>query len=262
MIDWLTYWYLLPTGILIAFFYTSTGISGANFWVPVYLLWLKIDPLTGFWLSLVSMIFGSLGGLIAHSRQKTINYSIAKKYLLVTIPFSVFGALIIPYIQVIFLLIAFGAFVLVYSIILLFKAYKKKETSRVKNDKINYIPAAIGGFSTGLISVGLGKLILPGTIKNQKINHHSIAIGTTLVIVFITSLVAVLARLNTSFIVSLNKEKEEIISMLIYVIPGVLIGSQLGPLLAKKLHIRYLRIYISILLLIIGVLMFVRVFFM
>jgi uncharacterized membrane protein YfcA len=156
MIDWVTYWYLLPTGILIAFFYTSTGISGANFWVPVYLLWLKVDPLTGFWLSLVSMIFGSIGGLIAHSRQKTINYSIAKKYLLITIPFSILGALVVPYLKVVYLLIAFGTFVLIYSLILLLKAFKKLEIVKEKHNKINFVSAVIGGLSTGLISVGLG----------------------------------------------------------------------------------------------------------
>jgi uncharacterized membrane protein YfcA len=260
VIDWLTYWYLLPVGIMIAFFYTSTGISGANFWVPVYLLWLKIDPLTGFWLSLISMIFGSIGGLAAHSRQKTINFSIAKKYLLITIPFAVLGAVVIPYLEVRLLLIAFGTFVLAYSLILLFKAYKKIEIAREKHNKINFLSAAIGGFSTGLISVGLGKLILPHTIRNQKINHHSVAIGTTLVVVFITSLVVVLARLNSAFIVSLNEEKSQIISILIYVVPGVLLGSQLGPVMAKKLHIKHLRVYVALLLFIVGVLMFVRVF--
>jgi uncharacterized membrane protein YfcA len=122
--------------------------------VPIYLLWLNIDPLTGFWLSLISMIFGSIGGLVAHSRQKTINYSIAKKYLLITIPFAVLGTMIIPYLKVVYLLIAFGTFVLAYSLILLFKAFKKLEIVKEKYNKINFIAAAIGGFSTGLISVG------------------------------------------------------------------------------------------------------------
>jgi uncharacterized membrane protein YfcA len=87
-----------------------------------------------------------------------------------------------------------------------------------------------------------------------------VAIGTTLVIVFITSIVAVLARLNNAFIVSLNDDKSQIIGILIYVVPGVLLGSQLGPVMAKKLHIKYLRIYIAVLLFVDGVLMFVRVF--
>ncbi len=37
-------WLVLPAGPLIATVYTSTGISGANFWVPVYLPGMGLAP--------------------------------------------------------------------------------------------------------------------------------------------------------------------------------------------------------------------------
>ena len=38
----------------------STGVSGATLWVPVYLLWLKLDAPVAFWLGLLTMLFGLL----------------------------------------------------------------------------------------------------------------------------------------------------------------------------------------------------------
>lgn len=260
MIDLISFWYLLPIGIVIATLYTSTGISGANFWAPVYLLWLKIDPLVGFWLALVSMLFGSIGGLIGHTRHKTINYFLVKKYLLVTVPFAFFGALLIPFVNPLVLFFLFGSFVIVYGSYLFHKTHKTEQPKMDKHEKIHYFLGSIGGFLTGLISVGLGKLILPHCIKHKRVIHHSEAVGTTLVIVFVTSIVAVLTRLNPIFIESLKLSFEPVVSMLIYVIPGVLIGGQIGPVIAKRLNLKTMKIYIAILLILIGILMFIRGF--
>jgi hypothetical protein len=42
----LQYWFLLPIGLLIAVLVMSAGVSGATLWVPVYLLWLKLNSST------------------------------------------------------------------------------------------------------------------------------------------------------------------------------------------------------------------------
>jgi len=74
----------------------------------------------------------------------------------------------------------------------------------------------------------------------------------------VTSFVAVITRLNPVFIDSLKINFDVIASMLIYVIPGVLLGGQIGPIIAKKLNLKSMKIYVSLLLVIIGVLMLVR----
>jgi len=260
MIDFIQYWFLLPVGIVIATLYTSTGISGANFWAPVYLLWLKVEPLVGFWLALVSMLFGSAGGLIGHLRQGTIDFSLVKSYAMISVPFAVFGALLLPYVRVSFLFLVFGLFVLGYGAFLYYKTVYVKEEKLEKHSKIHYFFGAIGGFLTGMVSVGLGKLILPHCIKHKKINHHAVAVGTVMTIVFVTSLVATLVRLNSSFVASLGVNLDLILGMLLYAAPGVLIGGQVGPRVAKYLNLKQMRIYVSVLLVIVGVLMLFRFF--
>ncbi len=264
MLDYTTYWYLLPLGILIATLYNSTGISGANFWIPVFILLMKVSLLVAFWLSLVAMLFGSLGGLIGHSRQGTIVYSLVKKYILVTIPCAVVGACSLDYVNETWLLLIFGAFALVYGLVMLLNSTllqtSTSEASHRQKATIQYPQGALGGFLVGMVSVGLGPLILPYNINHREVSHHAQAIGTTVIIVFLSSLSAVLCRLTPSFTVSLQQNIPTIMSMFIYVIPGVLIGGQIGPVIAKKLNLKAMRIYVSVLLLIVGGLMFVRFF--
>ena len=263
MLDYTTYWYLLPLGILIATLYNSTGISGANFWIPVFILLMKVSLLVGFWLSLVAMLFSSIGGLIGHSRQGTIVYHLVKKYLLVTIPFAIIGACSIEYVNANWLLLIFGIFASLYGLVLLLKTTLLATSANItaSNDgKIQYPQGALGGFLVGLVSVGLGPLILSGNIHHRKVQHHAQAIGTTVIIVFVSSFSAVLCRLTPSFTTALQANTDTILSMFIYVIPGVLIGGQIGPIIAKRLNLKAMRIYVSVLLLLVGSLMFVRFF--
>ena len=256
--DFLSYWYLFPIGILIATIYTSTGISGANFWIPTYILVVKIDPLVAFWLSLVTVLFGSISGISAHWRYQNINYFITKKYLTVTIPFALAGAYFLRFVDPYWLLIVFGSFVIIYGFYYLFKALRVNIEAK-KHNKINYIMGSVGGFMVGMISVGLGKLILPDCISHNKINHHATAIGTTLLIVFITSVAAVLTRLNTDFLNSLKENLSQIINISLFALPGVIAGGQIGPKISRAIQSKGLKIYVSILLILIGVLMFYRV---
>lgn len=119
MLDPLAYWYLLPAGILIASIYSSTGISGANFWALVYILFLGFDPLLGFWLSLVSMLFGSLGGLAAHGARRTIRWRLAGELARLAVPAAMAGALAAVLVPKRLLLLAFGLFLLGYGASLL-----------------------------------------------------------------------------------------------------------------------------------------------
>ena len=82
----LTYWYLFPVGLVIATLAMSAGISGANFWIPVYLICVKLDPLVTFWLALITMIFGFGSGVVRNIHQGTVNRYLVRQYLIPTIP--------------------------------------------------------------------------------------------------------------------------------------------------------------------------------
>ncbi len=252
MFDPIPYWYLLPVGIVIATLYTSTGISGANFWAPVFFMWLRLEPRVAFWLALVAMLFGSTGGLIRHARQRTINLYPVKRYLLVTVPLAIAGARLVPLVSTRLLLIYFGVFVSISGWVLLYRWTTRRESEPQSHERINYLFGALGGFSTGLVSVGLGKLILPSCVTHKRISHHAEAVGSVIAVVFITSFIAALARLNPSLIDALRDTRGTIFSIMACVVPGVLLGGQIGPRIARRLPLRAMRLYVALLLVLVG----------
>ena len=79
----LEYWYLFPAGIAIAVCAMSTGIAGSNFWTPVYLLWMGLEPKVAFWVSLLTMLFGFGSGVYRNLRDRTFDAHLIGRYLLV-----------------------------------------------------------------------------------------------------------------------------------------------------------------------------------
>jgi uncharacterized membrane protein YfcA len=265
MIDFLTYIYLFPLGIIISICAMSAGISGSNFWIPVYLIGLGIDPKTTFWLALLTMVLGFGSGIIRNLKQKTVNWPIVQRYLKIAVPFAVLGSLLVPFAPVNVLLVLFASFVLIYGAFLVhrfgFSSTGKDSVYPEHHDKICWIRAASGGFLKGLIASGTGKLIMPCILRDRGIRSPAEAVGSTVVIIFIVNIFAVVFRLTPDFISILAAQRDMIVSLMIWVAPGVIIGGQIGPSIARRFSERGIRIYVGILLIIISLLIYGRAFF-
>jgi len=266
MSDILTYLYLLPLGVVVAILATSAGISGSNFWIPIYFLWLRIDPKTSFWLALITTLCGFGSGTVKNMLQTSINWSIAKQYLKIAVPSAILGALLVPFAPANLLLKIFGSFVIIYGVFLIFRFglfYKRKRNESVipdKEEKIYWIRAAIAGFLKGLIATGTGKIIMPCILKHCKIQNPTEAVGSTVFIIFVVDLFAVVFRLTPDFITVLSGQGNLILAIMLWVAPGVIIGGQLGPVVAGKLSERGIRFYVGILLVFVGLLIYLRTF--
>ena len=66
----LEYWYLFPISIAIATVAMSTGIGGAVFFSPIFLLWLKLEPSVAIGTALITELFGFSSGLVAYLKAK------------------------------------------------------------------------------------------------------------------------------------------------------------------------------------------------
>ena len=264
MSDILTYFYLLPLGIVVAILATSAGISGSNFWIPIYFLWLGIDPKTSFWLALLTMLFGFGSGAAKNVIQTTINWSIVKQYLKIAVPSAILGTLLVPFAPANLLLGIFGSFVIIYGVFLIFRFglfYKKNESAVPdREEKIYWIRAAIAGFLKGLIATGTGKIIMPCVLKHCKIQSPAEAVGTTVFIIFVVDLFAAVFRLTPNFISVLSEQENLIFTIMLWVAPGVIIGGQIGPVVARKLSERGIRFYVGILLVFVGLLIYLRTY--
>jgi uncharacterized membrane protein YfcA len=256
--DLLAYWYLFPVAVLIAVLAMSAGVSGSNFWIPVYLLWLNIEPKMGFWLALLTMLFGFGSGVVKNLLGDNINWYLVGRYLMVAAPASIVGALMVPLAPVEMLLVLFSAFVLTYGSYLILTCLRGKEIVINEHHRIFWGRAVLAGFLKGLIATGLGKLILPGLLGHRRIRSPAEAVGTVVMIIFVINIAAVAFRLTPSFIADLMSDGEQILSIMIWVAPGVVIGGQLGPSVASRLSVKGMKGYVGLVLILVGLLILIR----
>jgi uncharacterized membrane protein YfcA len=152
----------------------SAGISGSNFWIPIYFIWLGIDAKTSFWLALLTMLFGFGSGIVRNVKNKTIQWTIVKQYLKIAVPFVILGTLLVPFVPAEFLLSLFGSFVILYGVFLIYRFglfYRRDEGAQESGEKIYWTWAALAGFFKGLIATGTGKIIMPcvaQALQNQN----------------------------------------------------------------------------------------------
>ena len=162
----LTYWYLFPLGIVIAILSMSAGISGANFWIPIYLFFIDLDTKIVFWMALLTMIFGFGSGVIRNTIQGTVNWYLVKQYLIPTVPAAVIGSLLTSYVNDKVLIFIFGSFILIYGTYQLIVSLTSQKAP-IKHQRVFWELGFLAGFLKGLIATGLGKLIVPGMWNHE-----------------------------------------------------------------------------------------------
>lgn len=231
----------------------SSGVSGSNFWIPVYLLWLGLEPRVAFWVSLLSMLFGFGSGVVRNLRAGTIDWGLAARYLAFAGPAAIASAVLAVRATQSYLLLAFSGFVVLLGgfLLLEFVRHRRGEEER-RHDGVRVPHAILAGALQGAIATGSGSVLLPSIVGDRRLEHHAVAVGSTVVVVFGVSLLAVVFRIEAQLVETLQTRSSEILGMIAFAGPGAIIGGQLGPRIAQRIPRRYLRLYLGILLLGVG----------
>ncbi len=246
----LGYWWLFPLAIMIATVATGSGIEGATFFAPLFVLGLGLAPATAIGVAIGTEVFGFTSGVIAHSRAGAIDWRMVRYLATASVPAAILGswvAGIIPEIAL-RLLLAIGLIVIGYVFIRHEKAESHdhppvlatiNSTRRVvladrtvhdydsASPSYGRIGASIGGLLTGLLSTGLGEANSFTLIKKNSVPPR-IAVAVSVATVAITAIAAV-ATHAIEFLSNPDADVALIASILIFTVPGVLIGGQLGP---------------------------------
>jgi uncharacterized membrane protein YfcA len=274
------FWYLLPISILIATISMSSGIGGAVFFSPLLMLALKLDPRIAIGAALATEVAGFSSGLIAYYKAQLIDFKLAGNLLLFSIPGAVLGTIYSDLIPPLVLKAIFGVG-LIFIGYQLFAAWRKEEREKneasfkkefekdfeseltdrdgkiyrytICNKSIGRTFAAIGGAFVGMISVGLAELQEYHLVARCKV-PTPVAVGTSVFVVVITVFVA-----SVGHFYEFAKEGGEVLSLvlnvIIFTVPGVIIGGQIGPKLQKIIPEDKMKVAISFAFLIIGVFM-------
>lgn len=271
------FWYLFPASILIATIAMSSGIGGAVFFSPLFMLALKLEPKIAVGAALITELFGFSSGLIAYYKARLIDFKLAKNLLVFSVPAAVAGAYYADTIPPIVLKSIF-AVGLIFIGFQLFNAWRKeerekKEAEHRKEFEVSYESeltdargqtykytvcnrnmgksfAAIGGAFVGMISVGLAELQEYHLVARCKV-PTPVAIATSIFVVVITVLVASLGHFY-AFAKEGGEVLNQVLSVVLFTVPGVIIGGQIGPRLQKILPEDTIKVGISVLFVVIG----------
>lgn len=271
------FWHLFPLSIIIATLAMSTGIGGAVFFSPLFMLALKLEPKIAIGTALITELFGFSSGLIAYYKAKLIDFKLAKNLLIFSVPAAILGAYYADALPPVVLKAIF-AVGLIFIGFQLFNAWRKEEREKREREhqlefQSNYESeltdasgkvyryticnrnmgrsfAAIGGAFVGMISVGLAELQEYHLVARCKV-PTPVAVATSIFVVVITVLVASIGHFY-EFAKAGGDELNQVVNLAIFTVPGVIIGGQIGPKLQKKLPEDKMKIGISILFILLG----------
>ncbi len=254
-----TYWYLFPTAIIVATIANGAGIGGATFFSPLFVIALGLEPQIAIGTALITEVFGFTSGVTAHYRARTIDWSVARMLLVASVPMAVIGSLLggIAPEQVLKTILGLGLLVIAFSFVRHRPHHLEDESIArgegvvepsvdrviVARDGQEYryhvcrrtegrLFAGVGGAFVGLISTGLGELNTYALVKRCRVPSR-VTVATSVVVVAVTALAASATHL-IEFVSSGAGEIDTVLSLVVFTVPGVIIGGQLGPQLSKR----------------------------
>ena len=85
------FWFMLPVAVGVATIAMASGVEGATFFTPIFLLVLGLPVGVAIGTGLITEVFGFASGLYAYSRHRLIDYRLGANLLLATIPAALLG---------------------------------------------------------------------------------------------------------------------------------------------------------------------------
>ena len=261
----LQYWYLFPIAIVIAAVANGAGVGGATFFSPLFVLVLRLQPQVAIGTALVTEVFGFASGVTAHARARAIDWKIAGLLLTASVPAAIVGSLLGGVVSATFLKVLLGLGLIGVGIAFLRPDDSEAEDAAIARGEGLVEPslsrsivtrdgqlyeykvcrrtegrifAGVGGLFVGLISTGLGEADSYALVKRCRVPTR-VAVATGVVVVAVTALVASIAHL-IDFVQTGGDSLETVRDIIVFTVPGVIIGGQLGPQVTRRVSERTL----------------------
>ncbi len=275
------YWFMFPVSILVATTAMASGVEGATFFAPIFILALKLPPDVAIGTGLITHTFGFASGLFAYARKRLIDYRLGRALLVVTVPMAVLGTLLSARVDADILKVILGIGLLAVALSFL-RSPEPEDVARfdraiepdhdgvqaqtclitAEGEKIRYTVcdpaegrfiAGIGGLFMGLISTGLGQLNGYFLLKRCRV-PSKVSVATSVFVVALSALAAATGHL-AFFIRQGDEVLNTVLSIVVFTIPGVIIGGQIGAAVAARVPQHVLERALGILFVLIAALM-------
>jgi uncharacterized membrane protein YfcA len=281
----LQYWFMLPVAILIATIAMASGVEGATFFSPLFMLALGLPPQVAIGAGLITEVFGFGSGLAAYARKRLIDYRLGLALLVVTIPMALLGTLVSGWAKpdILKVVLGVGLFVVALSFL---RAPEYKDVARMdtyilqeygsekaetylttsEGEEIRYkvcnrsegrLIAGVGGLFMGMVSTGLGEM--NGYFLLQRCRVPSkVSVATSVLVVAVTALIASAGHVF-QFVRAGGNALSIVLSIVIFTVPGVIIGGQLGSRIASRIPQRVLELGLAVLFILVAALTLMQV---
>jgi len=270
---------MFPVSILVATTAMASGVGGATFFSPIFILVLRLDPDVAIGTALITEVFGFASGLFAYARKKVIDFKLGFALLTATVPLAILGTVVAGVISPDILKVILGMGLI--AVALSFLRTPEREDVRMMDasietqyggdkaetvlqaangEQIRYtvcnrtegrIIAGIGGLFVGMISTGLGEL--NGYFLLQRCRVPSqVSVATSVFVVAVTALSASGGHL-VRFIALGGDTLTTVLGIAVFTLPGVVIGAQLGSLLSEHIPQKIMERSLGILFIIVAI---------
>ncbi|MDH4199684.1 MAG: sulfite exporter TauE/SafE family protein [Spirochaetia bacterium] len=246
-IPWYTYWYLFPIAFVIAIVANSSGFSGGVLFQPIYYLFIHIALPGSVATGVATETVGMTSGSIRYFMQGKVEKEIGLVLVMLTIPGAILGSHILVVLNANILRMLLGVVIIVIASIQFLSVAQGKFGSRVDVPVEDIYPfmwvPLLGGFFSATTGTGICETAQP--LLERGLNIKTLRANAT----------AIWAEAMGDWVITiLNLQAGLIIwQIMIFTGTGVIIGGQIGPVVAKYMPEKFLKIFFSIAVTIIGI---------
>lgn len=223
-------WMALPAGLIIATLATFVGFGGGILWMPYLILISGLNPVEAVTTSLLIQVGGMGSGSVAVIRTRKADLPLAvylSSCALLGIPVGVWLTKRIPPDSIVtFLGIVSLAMALVF-------VYTQESFDRSNLKKATFRQAApylwlstLFAVLTGLLSMGIGDFLVP-ILRNRLRLSMEAAMSACLIVMAVNAAFAAVLHIAIGDPFDLH--------VVLWAVPGVIIGGQIGPLLTGRI---------------------------
>ena len=275
----LEFWFMLPVAVLVSTVAMASGVEGATFFTPAFILALGLAPEVAVGAGLITETFGLTSGVTAYARKRLIDYRLGAGLLIVTVPAALVGTWAVGYVEADVLKGALGMGLLILGVTFLRSPHAEPDGAeasapqeadvgsvrclatrdlgtvcyRVCRRAESRVLAGVGALFLGMVSTGLGEVNGYVLLRRCRV-PGPVAIASSVLVVAVTALAASASHVG-HLVHAGGPTLGTVLSLVMFTVPGVIMGGQLGPRAAGLLSQRALERALAVLFLGVAALM-------
>jgi uncharacterized membrane protein YfcA len=223
-------WTALPAGFIIATLATLVGFGGGILWMPFLILVAGLDPTQAVVTSLVIQVGGMGSGSVAviKAKKADLRLSLAlSACAFLGVPIGVWLSRVVSADSMVFLL---GVLSLTMALVFVYTQddFENSVVSQVSlRQTAPYLwLSTLFAILTGLLSMGVGDFLVP-ILRNRLRMTMESAMSACLIVMAMNAALAAILHLIIGEKFATN--------LVLWAIPGVILGGQIGPRLAGRI---------------------------